>query len=55
MKIILGLGNPGKDYSRTRHNVGYRVLDELARALKLDFNKVRFNSLIAEGDRKSVV
>lgn len=49
MKIILGLGNPGKDYSRTRHNVGYRVLDELARTLKLDFNKARFNSLIAEG------
>ena len=36
MKVILGLGNPGREYERTRHNVGWVVLDHLADVWRLD-------------------
>lgn len=36
MKLIIGLGNPGKQYERTRHNIGFMVLDEIAKNFKLN-------------------
>jgi peptidyl-tRNA hydrolase, PTH1 family len=36
MKVFLGLGNPGKEYERTRHNIGWWVLDHLARRWHAD-------------------
>lgn len=48
MKIIVGLGNPGNEYSGTRHNVGFMAVDELARKLGIQSWKKRSGALIAE-------
>jgi PTH1 family peptidyl-tRNA hydrolase len=39
MRIIVGIGNPGKKYSRTRHNVGFLVVEEIARRYEIDFRE----------------
>jgi peptidyl-tRNA hydrolase, PTH1 family len=49
MKIIIGLGNPGRKYERTRHNAGFMAVDELARSLSLDLAKEKAHALIGAG------
>jgi len=49
MKIVLGLGNPGPDYERTRHNVGWWVLDHLADVWRFDGWKKDGESRVASG------
>jgi PTH1 family peptidyl-tRNA hydrolase len=46
MKIIVGLGNPGQKYRDTRHNMGYRVIEELARRYSIDREECKFDSKI---------
>ncbi|MBM7855212.1 PTH1 family peptidyl-tRNA hydrolase [Desulfohalotomaculum tongense] len=48
MKLIVGLGNPGPEYSQTRHNVGFMTVDRLAEELKAEVNKNKFKALIGE-------
>lgn len=50
MKLVIGLGNPGKKYDKTRHNIGFIALDYIAQHLGLSFNKTKFNSVYAEGN-----
>lgn len=48
MKLIVGLGNPGKEYENTRHNVGYMALDIIANYYNLQFSKTKFSGSYAE-------
>lgn len=50
MKLIAGLGNPGREYERTPHNVGFRALDALADAVGASWKaESKFNALVARG------
>jgi len=46
--IIAGLGNPGREYINTRHNIGYMVIDELAKRNNVDVDRIKFDSLTKE-------
>jgi len=57
MILIVGLGNPGKDYESNRHNIGFIILDKFAEVLDRKTQYHKFNSLVIESyyDRKNIV
>ncbi|WP_459129163.1 aminoacyl-tRNA hydrolase [Guggenheimella bovis] len=48
MKCIVGLGNPGKQYENTKHNLGFMVIDQLKKEHGLDQTKGQFEALVTE-------
>ena len=50
MKIIVGLGNPGKEYEKTRHNTGFIVLDKLSEKFNIEIKKEKSKALIGTGE-----
>lgn len=52
MKIIAGLGNPGRQYQKSKHNVGWMVLDKFSQKHALSIERIKFESLLAEFDYK---
>ncbi len=49
MYLIVGLGNPEKDYSKTRHNMGFEVINELAKEYEIKIDKTKFDGLYGMG------
>ncbi|MFD2444308.1 aminoacyl-tRNA hydrolase [Bacillus sp. CGMCC 1.16607] len=49
MKLIVGLGNPGKQYDHTRHNVGFDVIDELSKQLNIGLDQLKFKGVFGMG------
>ena len=49
MFIIAGLGNPTDRYTNTRHNAGFRVIDELAKRNNIPLNTKKFNAVCGNG------
>ena len=47
--LVAGLGNPGKEYRNTRHNIGFMVIDRLAERLDLSFTRTQSKALITDG------
>ena len=50
MHIILGIGNPGKKYDGTRHNIGFIAMDYMESKYGIKINKIKHKALIGEGN-----
>ncbi len=48
MKLIVGLGNPGKEYEKTRHNMGFMFIDDYAKKKNVEITKKKFQGLYIE-------
>ena len=46
--IIVGLGNPGAKYEKTRHNIGFMAIDYIAKSLSVKIDRAKFSALIAD-------
>ena len=52
MYVVVGLGNPGKQYENTRHNTGFMVLDRLSEKLNIEMTQNKFKGLYVKSKYK---
>ena len=48
MKVVIGLGNPGKKYEKTRHNIGFIAVDNLRKKMNISDEREKFQALVSE-------
>ena len=49
VRLVVGLGNPGKEYVETRHNAGFMAVDHIAQAFSISLGKRKFNTIFGKG------
>ena len=49
MYLIVGLGNPGNEYAKTRHNMGFDTINIIANKYKIEMNRTKFNAIFGSG------
>ena len=49
LRLVVGLGNPGNAYKKTRHNAGFKVVDSISRKFNIPLDKRKYNSLFGRG------
>jgi PTH1 family peptidyl-tRNA hydrolase len=54
IRLVAGLGNPGETYARNRHNIGFRVVDDVSKCLSIPINRHKFGAAIGQGRYKGV-
>ena len=50
MLLLVGLGNPGSNYTNTRHNIGFKIIDAINTHFKLSKQKPKFKGLLTTGN-----
>jgi len=49
VRLVVGLGNPGREYEKTRHNAGFMAVDNIAEAFSIPLDKRKFNTVFGKG------
>ena len=54
VRLVVGLGNPGKEYVKTRHNAGFMAIDHIAQTFSISLDKRKFNTVFGKGSIEGI-